>query len=335
VVVTGLRAPALDEQLPPDGRGDSILVGVSSCLLGNEVRFDGGHKRDTYVTDVLRRYFRFVPICPEMDIGLGTPRETLRLVHTRGGTRLVAPASGTDHTETMRAYAESRVRQLGRLAIRGYVLKKNSPSCGMTRVKAYTPSGMPARSDRGLFADALMTFLPVLPIEEEGRLHDPRLRENFIVRVFAYDRLLRLFSGRWRIADLVAFQAREKMLLMAHDVEAQRALGRIVAGAKSEVRDNVRRRYEEAFMRGLSRPATVRRHVNVLQHMLGYLRDRLGPDVRRQLAESIEDYRNAAVPLIVPLTLLNHYVTLLDVPYLKDQSYLQPHPKELALRNHV
>jgi uncharacterized protein YbgA (DUF1722 family)/uncharacterized protein YbbK (DUF523 family) len=314
---------------------DEISVGVSACLLGEQVRYDGGHKRDSYVADVLSRYFRFVPVCPELDIGLGVPRETLRLVRSRDGIRMIAPASGTDHTATMREYARRRSRQLRELGLRGYILKKNSPSCGMTRVKTYTEAGMPAPSDRGLFADALMTLMPLLPVEEEGRLNDPKLRENFIVRIFAYDRVCRLFEGRWTVGDLVAFQAREKLLLMAHAPEAQRGLGRIVAGAKRADRSALRERYTEELMAALAKPATVRRHVNALQHMLGYFRDLLGSDARQQLRNAVEDYRTGIVPLVVPLTLIRHYVELLNIAYLRDQSYLQPHPKELALRNHV
>lgn len=317
------------------GTEEAIAVGVSACLLGEKVRYDGGHKRDNYVADVLGRYFRFVPVCPELDIGLGVPRETLRLVRTRDGIRMIAPGSGVDHTATMREYAKRRTRQLRELGLRGYILKKNSPSCGMTRVKTYTEAGMPAPADRGLFAEALMTLLPLLPVEEEGRLNDPPLRENFIVRVFAYDRVTRLFAGRWKVSDLVTFQAREKLLLMAHAPEAQRRLGRVVADAKRADRSEVRDRYTEEFMAALAKPATVRRHVNALQHMLGYFRDRLGDEARRHLHESVEDYRHGTVPLVVPLTLIRHYVVLLAVEYLRDQTYLQPHPKELALRNHV
>jgi uncharacterized protein YbgA (DUF1722 family)/uncharacterized protein YbbK (DUF523 family) len=319
----------------PAAGDEEIPVGVSACLLGEKVRYDGGHKRDNYVADVLGRYFRFVPVCPELDIGLGVPRETLRLVRTREGIRMVAPASGTDHTGTMREYSKRRTRQLRELGLRGYILKKNSPSCGMTRVKTYTEAGMPAPADRGVFADALLSLLPLLPVEEEGRLNDPRLRENFIVRVFAYDRLTRLFDGRWKIGDLVEFQAREKLLLMAHAPEAQRRLGRIVADAKRADRHALRDRYTEEFMGALAKPATVRRHVNALQHMLGYFRDRLDAKARQQLHDAVEDYRGGLVPLVVPLTLIRHYVVLLDVEYLRDQTYLQPHPKELALRNHV
>ena len=314
---------------------DEIRVGVSACLLGQEVRYDGGHKRDSYVTGTLARYFSFVPVCPELDIGLGVPRETLRLVRDGTELRMVAPGSGVDHTTRMRDYARRRVRQLEELGLSGYILKKNSPSCGMTRVRTYTTAGMPAPSDRGLYADALMTSMPLLPVEEEGRLNDPRLRENFVVRVFAFHRVASFFDSRWRLADLVAFHASEKLLLMAHDADRQRALGRVVASAKATTRGQLRTAYTEGFMLALSRPAGTKRHTNTLQHMLGYLREHLGQAERAQVLESIEEYRLGFVPLVVPLTLIRHYVKLLKLDYLESQTYLSPHPKELALRNHV
>jgi uncharacterized protein YbgA (DUF1722 family)/uncharacterized protein YbbK (DUF523 family) len=331
-----LRSRAASQSLPSSrSGGDEIRVGVSACLLGQEVRHDGGHKRDAYVADTLARYFRFVPVCPELDIGLGVPRETLRLVRDSKNVRMLAPASGIDHTTRMRDYARRRVRELEALGLSGYILKKNSPSCGMTRVRTYTAGGMPAPSDRGLFADALMTSMPLLPVEEEGRLNDPRLRENFIVRVFAFHRVVSLFDTRWRIAELVAFHASEKLLLMAHDPERQRTLGRIVAAAKATDRSRLRAAYTEGFMQALSRPAGPKRHTNTLQHMLGYLREHLGQAERAQVLESIEEYRLGFVPLVVPLTLIRHYVKLLKLDYLESQTYLSPHPKELALRNHV
>jgi uncharacterized protein YbgA (DUF1722 family)/uncharacterized protein YbbK (DUF523 family) len=316
-------------------RDVEIRVGVSACLLGEAVRYDGGHKRDSYVTDTLGGHFRFVPVCPELEIGLGVPRETLRLVRAGREVRMVAPVSGADHTARMQAYARQRARQLRELGLSGYVLKKGSPSCGMTRVKTFTEAGMPAPSGRGLFAEGLMALMPLLPVEEEGRLNDPRLRENFVVRVFAYHRVTTLFRGRWRLADLVTFQAAEKLLLMAHDPARQRDLGRIVADAKRRSRTDVRDAYVETFMTALARPATPRRNVNALQHMIGHFRERLGDTARAELLDAIEDYRAELVPLVVPLTLIRHYVRLLDVHYLRAQTYLSPHPKELALRNRV
>lgn len=312
-----------------------IRIGVSACLLGEQVRFDGGHKRNDFVTETLNKYVSFVPVCPEVDIGLGTPREAIHLVQDIGGIRLKGTQSGTDHTEAMRRYAERKARELDKLELSGYILKKDSPSCGMERVRLYGKSGAPTRSGRGLFAESLMARLPLLPVEDEGRLQDARLRENFIERVFAYRRLRDFFVRPWRRGDLVRFHTGEKFLLLAHDAAAHEKLGRLVAGAKGTPRAELERRYVEVYMTALAKIATPRRHTNVLQHMAGYFRDRLGNEDRKELAGIIEDYRRGLVPLVVPLTLLRHYVRLHKVSYLEGQVYLDPHPKELMLRNHV
>jgi len=318
-----------------DADDNEIRLGVSSCLLGEKVRYDGGHKHDRYLTDVLGRYVRFVAVCPEVEAGMGTPREPVRLVRDRETIRMAGNTSGDDHTERMRRYARRKVAELSKLGLSGYVLKKGSPSCGMERVRTYTLKGMPAASDRGLFAAELMRAMPLLPVEEEGRLCDPALRENFVERVFACKRVAGLFSPRWTVGDLVAFHTREKMLICSHEPAAEKELGRIVAGAKRSDRARVEEAYRTLFMKTLCRPATVRRHVNVLQHMLGHFRDLLEPPPRRALAATIEDYRNELVPLVVPITLMRHYVELCQVGYLAHQTYLEPHPKELMLRNHV
>ncbi len=314
-----------------------IRVGVSTCLLGEHVRYDAGHKHDRYVTDVLGAHFDFVSVCPEVEVGMGIPRESVRLVRSDAGDeiRMLGVQSGTDHTTAMRRYAGKRVAGLAALGICGYILKKGSPSCGMERVRTYTSRGMPATSDRGLFAAALLEAVPELPVEEEGRLLDPVLRESFIERVFAYARVRALFASRWTVGDLVAFQSREKMLVAAHEPAAEKALGRIVAGAKNLPRAEVAAKYRSGFLGALSRPAPRRRHVNVLQHMLGYLRDAADPAARQALANVVEDYRRGLVPLVVPITLLRHYVDLHGIEYLQRQTYLEPHPRELLLRNHV
>lgn len=314
-----------------------IRVGVSTCLLGEHVRYDAGHKHDRYVTDVLGAHFDFVSVCPEVEVGMGIPRESVRLVRSGDGgdVRMLGVQSRTDHTDAMRRYAKKRVAGLAALGICGYILKKGSPSCGMERVRTYTAAGMPAPSERGLFAAALFEALPELPIEEEGRLNDAVLRESFIERVFAYSRLRTLFSSRWSLGDLVAFHSREKMLVAAHEPAAEKALGRIVAGAKKRPRADVAREYRSAFLAALSRSAPRRRHVNVLQHMLGFLRDAADPAARQALAGVVEDYRRGLVPLVVPITLVRHYVDLFGIEYLQRQTYLEPHPRELLLRNHV
>lgn len=312
-----------------------IRVGVSACLLGEHVRYDGGHKHDRYLTDVLGAYFRFVAVCPEVEVGMGTPREPVRLLRQGPRIRMVGTTSAGDHTDRMQEYARRRVAELKGMGLSGYVLKKGSPSCGMQRVRTYTADGMPAPADRGLFAAELMRGLPLLPVEEEGRLLDPTLRENFIERVFAYKRVADLFSGRWRLGDLVAFHTREKMLVCAHAPMAEKQLGRIVADAGKAARGAVAESYRAVFLAALSRPATPKRHVNVLQHMLGHFREVLDPAPRRALASIVEDYRKALVPLVVPITLFRHYVDLHAVAYLAHQTYLEPHPKELMLRNRV
>lgn len=322
---------------PPSSEGEAPLrVGVSACLLGQRVRWDGGHKSDSFLTGVLGRYVQWVPVCPEVEVGLPIPRDTLRLVRRGEEIRMVMPRTGTDHTAEMKAYAARMARTLAEGDLCGFVFKKDSPSCGMARVRVYPEKGGAATRDgRGLFALELMRRLPHLPVEEEGRLCDPRLRENFVERLFAYRRLKSLFGSRWRPADLLAFHAAHKLLLMSHSPAAYQSLGRLVAGVKTEPRAALRERYEREFMEALAVLATPGRHANVLQHMVGYVSDALDRDQRAELGNLIDDYRRELVPLVVPLTLLRHHVRRLQVGYLLGQVYLEPHPKELMLRNHA
>jgi uncharacterized protein YbgA (DUF1722 family)/uncharacterized protein YbbK (DUF523 family) len=311
-----------------------LRIGVSACLLGREVRHDGGHKRDRFLTDVLGAHVEWVPVCPEVEVGMGVPRPSIRLEQHGDSLRLVDPKSGADHTRAMERFAERRARELEKLELCGYVLKKDSPSCGMERVRIWR-GRQAMRSGRGLFAAALCARLPLLPVEEEGRLSDAALRENFVERIFAYRRLRALFRGHWTAGELVEFHTAHKLLLLAHSEPEYRQLGRLVAGAKALGRAELRARYEAGFMTALARIATPRRHTNVLQHMVGHLRQGLDAADRAELAAQIEDYRRALVPLVVPLALLRHHVRRLDVEYLRGQIYLDPHPKELMLRNHV
>ena len=312
-----------------------IRIGISSCLLGEAVRYDGGHQKDSYVTGALSRHFTWVSVCPEMELGLGAPRETIRLVGDAAAPRLVATQSGTDLTEAMDTYARARVGDLGALGLSGYILKRASPSCGMERVKVYTESGMPSRSGRGLFARRLMEASPLLPVEEEGRLSDARLRDNFITRVFAYRRLRALVESGARARDVVAFHTAHKFLLLAHSPVDYTQLGRLLGGLKSVPRAEWLARYREGFMRALAVAATPRKHVNVLQHIAGFFKERLSPAEKRELGDLIQDFSRGLVPLVVPITLINHYVAKFGVSYVADQIYLAPHPKELMLRNHV
>jgi uncharacterized protein YbgA (DUF1722 family)/uncharacterized protein YbbK (DUF523 family) len=312
-----------------------VRIGISACLLGQNVRFDGGHKRDLFLVGTFGKFVQWVPVCPEVEVGLGTPRETIRLVRRGGETRLVMPKSGADHTEAMKAYAARRLRELETEDLSGYVLKKDSPSCGMERVRLYDEHGVPARTARGAFAEALLARFPDLPVEEEGRLGDLRLRENFVKRVFAYHRLKAFFAGRWTLGGLVAFHTAHKLVLMAHSPEAYRRIGRLVARAKSLPRGELRASYTSECMAALAVPTSNRRHTNVLQHMLGYFSKDLAAGERQELVGLIDDYRRGLVPLVVPLTLVRHHVRRLGVEYLRGQVYLEPHPKELMLLNHV
>ena len=311
-------------------------IGISSCLLGDEVRFDGGHKRDTFLTQVLAPHVEWVRVCPEVEVGMGTPRETLRLVQQGDGPlRMITTRTGIDHTEAMTAWSERRLDALAREELSGYVLKKDSPSCGMERVKVYAAEGMPHRSGRGLYAAALLARFPTLPVEEEGRLSDARLRENFIERVFARVRLRRLFAGRWTNGAVVAFHTAHKMSLLSHSTTAYQALGRLIAAVGRMPRPEFRERYEREFMEGMRPQATVRRHTNVLMHMAGHLKTLIDGASKAELLACIDEYRRGLVPLVVPVTLIRHYVRLHQVAYLAGQTYLDPHPRELMLRNHV
>jgi uncharacterized protein YbgA (DUF1722 family)/uncharacterized protein YbbK (DUF523 family) len=309
-----------------------IRIGISSCLLGERVRYDGGHKRDLFLTDTLGRFFQWVPVCPEVEVGMGTPREPIHLVELRGEIRLAGIHSATDHTNAMRRYAKQRVKQLAEENLSGYILKKDSPSCGLERVHVHHERGRVTRSGRGLFAAALAERFPNLPIEEEGRLCDLGLRENWIERVFAYHRLQTLWAAHWRLADLIEFHTAHKLVLLAHSPQAYRQLGRLVAGAEWFSRTGLRARYEGEFMRALTKLATTVRHTDVLHHMVGYLRNSLDDGSRRELLDCVEDYRGGLVPLVAPVTLIAHYARAFDIAYLMGQVYLTPDPKELALR---
>jgi len=311
-----------------------IRVGISSCLLGEAVRFDGGHKRDPFLTDTFGAFVEWVPVCPEVECGFGTPREAMRLVRVDNDVRLLTVRTAVDLTDRMAAYTRRRVAQLDTEDLCGYVLKKDSPSCGVERVKIYGTGGVPEKSGQGIFARGLVERFPSLPVEEEGRLSDPRLRENFVERVFAYWRLRGLFRGRWNLGTLVEFHTAHKLILMAHSPEAYRQLGRLVARARGVGRKDLERRYTEQFMSALAVIATPRRHANVLQHMAGYFKNLLDAKSKAELGAAIDDYRRGLVPLVVPMTLLRHHVRVHGVSYLEGQHYLAPHPKELMLRNH-
>lgn len=312
-----------------------IKVGISSCLLGMKVRFDGGHKHDRYLTETLGRYFEWVAVCPEVDIGMSTPRENIRLVGAAADPRLIAPKSGTDFTGRMKAYAVQRVAALAREELHGYILKKDSPSCGMERVRVYDHNNVPQRSGIGIYARKLLETYPLLPVEEEGRLNDHRLRENFIERVFAHYRIRQFMNGSPRPGTLVAFHTAHKLTLMSHSVKHYRELGRLVAESGKGAFADKLPGYFALFMEALKLKATTRKHTNVLHHILGYFKKKIDSHDKQEILELIEQYRNGYLPLIVPVTLLKHHLNRHQVPWVTSQTYLNPYPAELMLRNFV
>lgn len=314
---------------------EKIRLGISSCLLGEKVRFDGSHKLDRFLTETLGRYVEYVPVCPEVEVGLPTPRETLRLVGSEANQRLVFSKSGGDITERMTGWAKRRVAQLEKEDLSGFIFKSKSPSSGMERVRLYDRNGVPRKTGVGLFAKVFMEHFPLLPVEEEGRLHDPRLRENFIEIIFALRRWRGLLAQGKSAKNLINYHTSHKLLIMAHSPEIYRQMGKLVARSGELDAEILYRDYLALLMKGLRLRTTVPKQVNVLQHIFGYFKKQLSADEKQEVLGVIESYRAKQVPLVVPIILLNHFVRKYDQPYLKQQVYLNPHPIELKLRNHV
>jgi uncharacterized protein YbgA (DUF1722 family)/uncharacterized protein YbbK (DUF523 family) len=312
-----------------------IRLGISSCLLGEKVRYDGGQKLDHFITETLGKFVEFVPVCPEVECGLGIPREAMHLSSSPEGPRLVTIRTQVDHTERMRAWALNRVVELEREDLCGFIFKSGSPSSGMERVKIYYGKGEPAKTGVGLFAREFMQHFPLLPVEDEGRLHDPDLRENFLERLFAMKRWRETLALGSKRGHLVDFHTRHKLLIMSHSPKHYVLLGKLVAQIKEIPLPEVYERYQTLLMEALRLKSTIKKNVNVLLHVMGYFKRNLSPAEKEELLEIIEEYRQSYIPLIVPVTLLNHYVRKYDRAYLKDQYYLHPHPIELKLRNHV
>ncbi|MCG6946848.1 MAG: DUF523 and DUF1722 domain-containing protein [Deltaproteobacteria bacterium] len=312
-----------------------IRLGLSTCLLGENVRFDGGHKRDRFVTDTLGQFLEFVPVCPEMECGLGVPRESMRLVGNPESPRLVTNRTKIDHTERMITWARKRVQELEKEDLCGFIFKSRSPSSGMERVRVYNEKGIPEKKGVGMFARIFMEHFPLLPVEEDGRLHDIKLRENFIERIFALKRWRDLLDEKKSRGRLVAFHTQHKLLILSHSQKHSRILGKLVAAAKSISPKHLYPQYQTLFMEVLKLKTTVKKNINVLQHMMGYFKKQLSADEKHELLETFDQYREGYIPLIVPLTLIKHYVRKYDQPYLKQQVYLNPHPMELKLRNHA
>ena len=314
---------------------NKIKIGISSCLLGYNVRYDGGHKRDRFLTDTLGQYLEYVPVCPEVEYGLGIPREALRLVGDPDSPRLVTTKTNRDHTDRMLGWARKRVIELAREDLCGFIFKSNSPSSGMERVKVYTDKGMPVKKGVGIFARAFMEYFPLIPVEEEGRLHDAKIRENFIERIFTLRRWRQVLENRKTVGNLVDFHTRNKLLVLSHSPKHHSMMGKLVAGGKKIPIKELYLNYEVLLMETLKLKTTVKKNINVLQHMMGYFKKQLSSDEKQELSEIIKAYRLGHIPLIVPITLFNHYVRKYHETYLSKQTYLNPHPIALHLRNHV
>lgn len=315
---------------------ERIKVGISSCLLGEEVRWNGGHKCDRYIRDTLGEYFEWVPVCPEVEVGMGVPRETVRLSGSPESPVMTGTSSGEDWTVRMNRYSRGRVREMESARLCGFIFKSKSPSCGLHQVPVYkSPESSSMKRGRGLFAAAFAARNPLVPVEEEGRLNDPVIRENFIVRVFSYWRLGGLRRSRPRPGDLVEFHSRNKFLLLSHSRKHYQELGRQVSDLKGRKMGAVLDEYTRVFMEALAVQSTPKKNTDVLMHMMGFLKKLLTPAQKEDLLKTIEDYRKGYTALIVPLTLIRHYAVTCGVPYLKDQVYLNPHPRELGLRSRV
>lgn len=314
---------------------EKIKLGISSCLLGNPVRYDGQHKRDLYIVNTLGQFFDWVPICPEVDCGMPVPREAMRLVKVGDEIKRMTHKTKKDMTPMMTSWTSKRLEKLAKENICGFIFKKNSPSSGMAKVKIYTEAGIPNYRGSGVFAGMLQTRFPLLPVEDEGRLHDLQLRENFLERVFIFHRWQQLLKKKQNNKNLSDFHARHKYLIMAHNPKHLKFLGQLAAGSKDQKIEKVYENYLATLMETLKLQATTKKNVNVLMHLMGYFKRNLTSDEKQELLEQIGLYGSNLVPIIVPVTLLNHYIRKYDQPYLKEQLYLHPHPVELMLRNHI
>jgi uncharacterized protein YbgA (DUF1722 family)/uncharacterized protein YbbK (DUF523 family) len=313
---------------------EKVKIGISACLLGNKVRYDGLHKQDHYITDTLGQYFDFTPVCPEVEYGLPVPREPMHLAGVPENPRLVTILTGIDHTEGMKKWSKERLKELDKQKLCGFIFKSRSPSSGMRGVKVYDETGMPHPIGVGIFAGAFMKKFPLIPVIDEGRLNDPGLREVFVEKVFVFHRWHESMHKGGSMKNLVEFHTKHKLLMLAHSPKHAATLGRFTAGSEGYAA-RLKNVYIETMMEGLSLSATTRKHTNVLSHIMGYFKKQLSADEKQELLEIIDNYHRGSIPLIVPITMLNHYVRKYDAPYLKKQIYLNPGPLELMSKNHI
>jgi len=314
---------------------EKIKLGISTCLLGENVRYDGGHKLDRFLTDTLRQYVEYVPVCPEVECGLGVPRESMHLEGNPDSPRLVTIRTKQDMTDCMVQWAQKRVVQLEKKDLCGFIFKSDSPSSGMERIRVYNEKGIPVKKGVGIFTRIFMDHFSLLPVEDEGRLHDPELRENFIERIFTLKRWREVLGKKESRGNVVDFHTKHKLLILSHSPKYYQMMGKLVAQAKNLPLKELYREYQTLLMESLGLKTTPKKNANILQHMMGYFKEQLSSDEKQELLEVIDLYRKEIIPLIVPITLINHYIRKYDQPYLKEQIYINPNPLELQLRNHV
>jgi uncharacterized protein YbgA (DUF1722 family)/uncharacterized protein YbbK (DUF523 family) len=314
---------------------ERIKLGISTCLLGENVRYDGGNKLDRFLTETLGQYVEYVPVCPEVECGLTIPREAMHLEGDPDSPRLVTIRTKKDMTDRMIQWAQKRVAELERGNLCGFIFKSGSPSSGMERVKVYNEKAMPVKKGAGIFARIFMEHFPLLPVEDEARLRDPKLRDNFIERIFVLERWREVLERKASRGNLVGFHTRHKLLILSHSPKYYQTMGKLVAKAKDLPLKELYQKYQTLLMESLYLRTSPRKNANVLQHMMGYFKEQLSSDEKQELLEVIDHYKKGYIPLIVPITLFQHYVRKYDQPYLKQQVYLNPHPLELQLRNRV
>ena len=314
---------------------EKVRLGISTCLLGENVRYDGGHKLDRFLTDTLGQYVEYIPVCPEVECGLGVPREPMHLEGNPDSPRLITSRTKQDMTDRMLKWARKRVKELERNDLCGFIFKSSSPSSGMEGVKVYNEKGMLVKKGMGMFARIFMEHFSLLPVEDEGRIHDPGLRENFIERIFTLKRWREVITKKESWENVVDFHTKHKLLILSHSPKHYQGMGKLVAHAEDLPLKEFYWQYQTWLMESMKLKATPRKNADVLQHMMGYFREQLSSDEKQELLEVIDHYREGAIPLVVAMTLINHYVRKYNQPYLKQQVYLTPHPLELQLRNHV
>lgn len=319
----------------PEVENKKVRIGIARCLLGEKVRYDGSHKLNRYLRDVLGQFVEWVPVCPEMECGMGVPREAVRLVGELDNPRLVGRNSGEDWTERMQNWGRNKIAQLEKENLCGYIFKYGSPSNALGRMKVFADDGRIFYSGTGVWARMVLEYFPSLPCEDDGRLQDDGIRENFINRIFIFKRWRDVMRDGFSTVKLVDFHTRHKMLIMVHNETIYRQLGKLVSTAGTANPEVFSIEYAELLFKALTDRPTVKKHVNVLIHALGHLKKDISADEKQEMLELIDLFHNKFIPVIVPVTMLNHYVRKYQKGYLADQYYLNPYPAELMLRNHV